>query len=48
MTLSSSSTAAQLTLELQRPEGTPALLVRAHQDRRVLRAVCDWSRCREG
>lgn len=34
----------QLALPLERPAGTPALMVRAHRDRHVLRAVCDWSR----
>lgn len=38
----------QLAMRLQPPAGTPALIVRAGQDRRVLRAVCDWSRHRDG
>lgn len=41
-------TAAQLFLPLERPNGTAALMVRAHQDRRVLRAECDWSRFADG
>ena len=42
------SLAAQFALPLERPAHTPALIVRAHKDRRVLRAVCDWSRDRHG
>lgn len=39
---------AQLALRLEAPAGTPPLTVRAHADRRVLRADCDWSRDAEG
>lgn len=35
---------AQLALRLERPAGTPALMVRAATDRSNLRAACDWTR----
>ena len=34
---------AQLALRLEQPPATPALIVRAGNDRRNLRAVCDWT-----
>ena len=35
---------AQLALRLERPQGTPSLIVRAATDQGCLRAVCDWTR----
>lgn len=45
---SKAASAVQLVLALERPAGTPSLLVRAHQDMRNLRADCDWARDGDG
>lgn len=36
--------AAQMSLQIERPDGTPPLIVRAHADQRTLRAERDWTR----